>query len=130
MTDRDDADEMRDRMSQRFGDEGESGADTSDKNSKTDKNDMSDTTAKSDTTEKTAQSEESSQTVKDRPSVLMYLPPDVRERLSIKYDEMNIKAKRQQGEGIGKNEDFYPAVIEAGLEHVEEVLEFEESENG
>ena len=45
----------------------------------------------------------------------MYLPSDIRRELDIQFDELNIKHKRQHGEGLEKNRDYYPAVIQAGL---------------
>lgn len=54
--------------------------------------------------------------VKDRPSVLMYLPEELHKELDIKFDELNLKSKKETGEGLQKNKDFYPAIIKAGLE--------------
>lgn len=63
--------------------------------------------------------------VRDRPSVLMYLPPDVREELDVRFDELNAEYRREHGEPLGKNRDYYPAVVRAGLtgEPLEELLE-------
>ena len=63
--------------------------------------------------------------VKDRPSVLMYLPEDIRQELDIRFDELNAKYKREHGEALEKNRDYYPAVIKAGLEgkDLEDVLD-------
>jgi hypothetical protein len=71
----------------------------------------------------TAQPDEPS--VKDRPSVLMYLPKDIRQELDIRFDELNAKYKREHGEALEKNRDYYPAVIKAGLEgkDLEDVLD-------
>lgn len=62
--------------------------------------------------------------VKDRPSVLMYLPEETRQELDIRFDELNARYKREHGEPLEKNRDYYPAVIRAGLEgtDVEDVL--------
>ena len=59
--------------------------------------------------------EDSKDVVRDRKSVLMYLPEDIRKELNIQFDELNAKHKRQHGEAIEKNRDYYPAVILAGL---------------
>jgi hypothetical protein len=75
---------------------------------------------------KTAQIDKTEQTsVKDRPSVLMYLPEDIHQDLDIRFDELNARYKREHGESLEKNRDYYPAVIEAGLEgkDLEEVLD-------
>ena len=63
--------------------------------------------------------------VRDRPSVLMYLPPELREELDVRYDELNAEHRREHGEPLGKNRDYYPAVVRAGLtgEPVEELLD-------
>lgn len=66
-----------------------------------------------------------SASVKDRPSVLMYLPEETRQELDIRFDELNARYKREYGEPLEKNRDYYPAVIEAGLEDrsIEEILD-------
>lgn len=63
--------------------------------------------------------------VKDRPSVLMYLPEDTRQELDIRFDELNARYKREHGEPLEKNRDYYPAVVRAGLEDrsLEEILD-------
>ncbi|MCD2201395.1 hypothetical protein LPA44_16110 [Halobacterium sp. KA-4] len=63
--------------------------------------------------------------IKDRKSVLMYLPDDVWRELDIRYDELNAKHKRQHDEGLEKNRDYYPAVIQAGLtgKDLEDILD-------
>jgi hypothetical protein len=122
--------DVTDRLAQRF----ESPA--SDETAQTSKRDKSDTTGKTDMTDTTAQTREKSQTdeseqrtetIKDRPSVLMYLPEDLHKELDLRFDELNLKHKREFGEAIEKNRDFYPAVIEAALEgtDIEDVLEIE-----
>lgn len=74
-------------------------------------------------TEETTQAEKRS--VKDRPSVLMYLPDDLHTELDIRFDELNARHKREHGRPIEKNRDYYPAVIEAALENkdIEDVLD-------
>ncbi len=72
-----------------------------------------------------ADKSEGKTSVKDRPSVLMYIPEDLHRELDIKFDELNLKSKKEKGEKLQKNKDFYPAVIKAGLEgkNVEDVLD-------
>jgi hypothetical protein len=62
--------------------------------------------------------------VKDRPSVLMYLPEETRRELDVRFDELNARYKREYGESLEKNRDYYPAVVRAGLEgeSVDEIL--------
>lgn len=63
--------------------------------------------------------------VKSRKSVLMYLPADLRQELDARFDELNAQYKREHGEALEKNRDWYVAVIEAGLEgkDVEDILD-------
>jgi hypothetical protein len=63
--------------------------------------------------------------IKDRPSVLMYLPEDLQTELGIRFDELNARYKREHGRPLEKNRDYYPAVIKASLEGkaVEDVLD-------
>jgi len=69
-------------------------------------------------------SETDEESLKDRPSVLMYLPEETRRELDIRFDELNARYKREYGEPLEKNRDYYPAVVRAALEGepVEEVL--------
>lgn len=62
--------------------------------------------------------------VKERPSVLMYLPDDVRTELDIRFDELNARYKREHGEPLEKNRDYYPAVVKSGLtgDDLEDIL--------
>lgn len=103
--------EIEDRLSKRF---------ESDKTAQTDETDKKSKPEKTDMQSKTAQTG-----VKERPSVLMYLPEELRQELDVRFDELNAKHKREHGEGIEKNRDYYPAVVEAGLtgQDVEDVLE-------
>ena len=104
-------DEMSSRLASRFDD--------------TDKEEPSDSTVQS-KSEKPSKSSKSSKTeqtdgreqksVKDRPSVLMYLPEDLHNDLDIRFDELNAQYKREHGEALEKNRDYYPAVVKAGLE--------------
>lgn len=68
---------------------------------------------------------ESQESIKDRENVLMYLPSDLRSELDIQFDELNAQHKRKHGEGLEKNRDYYPAVIQAGLtgKDLEEILD-------
>ncbi len=57
--------------------------------------------------------------------MLMYLPEELYQRLDIRFDELNLEHKKETGNGLQKNKDFYPAMIKAGLEgkNVEDVLD-------
>lgn len=115
MTDQDDREERANRLRERFEDEAAEDANTKDEEAKNLSN--ASNTSKTNMTE---QSDDptprgSNEAVKDRPSVLMYLPEDIRQELDIRFDELNAQHKRKHGEALEKNRDYYPAVVEAGL---------------
>ena len=133
MPDRDDkGDDLADRMSRRFGGEptGEEGSSQTastasstqeSKRSKGAKESKSGEAEKSDAADSGA---ETAANVSDRPSVLMYLPEEQRRALDLRFDELNLKHKREHGDALQKNRDYYPAVIEAALSDrsLEEIL--------
>jgi hypothetical protein len=93
-------------------------------------NDTESKISKMEMSESTSQTEKQAETdhtgnVRDRPSVLMYLPDDLHSKLDLRFDELNLEYKREHGEALQKNRDFYPAVIEAALEgkDIKDVLE-------
>jgi hypothetical protein len=109
MPDRDEkGDDLADRMSRRFGGETETDEGTE--------------STGTETTEDASGEPEGN--VSDRPSVLMYLPEEQRRELDLRFDELNLKHKREHGEALQKNRDYYPAVIEAALSDrpLEEIL--------
>lgn len=55
--------------------------------------------------------------------MMMYLPEPLHEKLGLTYDELNLQNKRINGEALGKNRDYYPAIIQAGLENRERMEE-------
>jgi len=113
-------DEMSSRLASRFDDTDKE--ESSDDNEQT-KPAKSSKDSKLSKTEQTDKREQKS--VKDRPSVLMYLPEDLHNDLDIRFDELNAQYKREHGEALEKNRDYYPAVIKAGLEgeDIKEVLD-------
>lgn len=54
--------------------------------------------------------------VKERRNVNMYLPEELVDELQIRFDELNARHRREHGEPMEKNREYYPAVIAAGLE--------------
>ncbi|MCO8244890.1 MULTISPECIES: hypothetical protein [unclassified Haladaptatus] len=103
--------------------------------SKTDKPDSLSKTAETDSMSKTSKSDKPEQTektnekektsVKDLPSVLMYLPEEQHTELDIRFDELNAKYKREHGESLQKNRDYYPILIELAMEKTQEMDEDE-----
>ena len=74
-------------------------------------------TAKSDQSEETAESEESSKSsVRERKNVNMYLPDGLVDDLQLRYSELNVEWRREHGDDLPKNQEFYPAVIRAALD--------------
>jgi hypothetical protein len=109
MTNQDEREERADRLRERFEDGSTEGENTtSESQSNPSKIDMTEESEDS-------MSARSDRAVKDRPSVLMYLPEEIRQELDIRFDELNAQYKRQYGEALEKNRDYYPAVVEAGL---------------
>lgn len=58
----------------------------------------------------------------------IYLSNDDVNELDIRYSEVNVEWQREHGEQLPKNEQFYPAVIRAGLSgtSIEEELDLDE----
>ncbi|SIR66836.1 hypothetical protein SAMN05421858_3239 [Haladaptatus litoreus] len=105
---------------------------TQDTPSKTGKSDNFSETGKTDTPSKTSKKDNPEQTeekkkssVKDRPSVLMYLPEEQHTELDIRFDEINARYKREHGEPLQKNRDYYPILIELAMEKTQEMDEDE-----
>jgi hypothetical protein len=93
------------------------------KTGKTDNTSKASKTGKPEQNNKTKQNEKTS--VKDRPSVLMYLPEEQHSELDIRFDEINAKYKREHGESLQKNRDYYPILIELAMEKTQEMDEDE-----
>jgi hypothetical protein len=83
----------------------------------------------------TAESEESTEseetsggTVRERKNVNMYLPGEQVSDLQMRYSELNVQWRREYDEDLPKNDQFYPAVIQAALEgtSIEEQLPIDE----
>ncbi|WP_126665219.1 hypothetical protein [Haloterrigena salifodinae] len=56
-----------------------------------------------------------SETVRERRNVNMYLPDDLVDDLQLRYSELNVKWRREHGDDLPKNGEFYPAAIRAAL---------------
>ena len=113
-------DEMSSRLASRFDDTDKEGSGDSDVRGEMGKESKSSKPSKTEQTDKRKK-----KSVKDRPSVLMYLPEELHSDLDIRFDELNAQYKREHGEALEKNRDYYPAVIKAGLEgeDIKEVLD-------
>ena len=113
-------DEMSSRLASRFDNTDKEGSGDSDVRGETEKESKISKLSKTEQTDKRKK-----KSVKDRPSVLMYLPEELHSDLDIRFDELNAQYKREHGEALEKNRDYYPAVIKAGLEgeDIKEVLD-------
>jgi hypothetical protein len=72
-------------------------------------------------TAKTEKNSEEEKPVKERETVLMYLPDETKRKLSATFDQINARRTLDDKEKIEKNRDYFPAVIEVALEHVDEI---------
>lgn len=54
--------------------------------------------------------------VSDRDNLNMYLPPDLVDEMQIRFDELNARHRREHGEPMEKNRDYYTAIVRAALE--------------
>ena len=113
-------DEMSSRLASRFDNTDKEGSGDSDVRGETGEKSKSSKLSKTEQTDKRKK-----KSVKDRPSVLMYLPEELHSDLDIRFDELNAQYKREYGEALEKNRDYYPAVIKAGLEgkDIKEILD-------
>ncbi|GGM50949.1 hypothetical protein [Haloarcula argentinensis] len=76
--------------------------------------------SKTSETEETAKSQKSGKAsenggVRERRNVNMYLPDGLVDDLQLRYSELNVQWRRENGEDLPKNDEFYPAVIESSL---------------
>lgn len=59
--------------------------------------------------------------VRERPSVLMYLPPELAEDLEVALTKLRGEYRREHGRAPGKNRTLYPAILRAALENMDSV---------
>jgi len=74
-------------------------------------------TSKSAETAENKKSDETAESggVRERKNVNMYLLDDLVDDLQLRYSELNVQWRREHGEDLPKNDEFYPAVIESAL---------------
>jgi len=86
--------------------------------SKTSKTSKIHTREKTAETEKSEKSDETAESngVRERRNVNMYLPDGLVDDLQLRYSELNVQWRREHGEDLPKNDEFYPAVIESSLQ--------------
>ena len=87
----------------------------SDNSSKTKETSKTSKTRESDNSSKTTETSKSNETIRSRKNINMYLPEQLVDELQLRYSELNVKWRREHGEDMPKNAEYYPAVIRASL---------------
>jgi len=96
---------------------------TSESSEESEPSDSSEASKTSDASKPSKPSETGESSVKDEMvGTYMYLPEELKEELDLRFDELSLEHKREYGEPLEKNRDYYPAVVEAAL-HSEKTLE-------
>ena len=92
---------------------GASGADDSTVNTEVDSTALPDD---ADEGEQARQANNTDETpVREQTHVAMYLSPDLADDLDLRFDELSLEYRREHGEKMTKNGDFYPALAEAAI---------------
>jgi len=65
--------------------------------------------------EKDKSSQENQTSVRDQTHVAMYLQEDLADDLDIRFDELALEYRREHGEKMTKNGEFYPALARAAI---------------
>ena len=87
----------------------------SDNSSKTTETSKTSKTRESDNNSKTTETSKSNETIRSRKNINMYLPEQLVDELQLRYSELNVEWRREHGEDMPKNAEYYPAVIRASL---------------
>ena len=87
----------------------------SDNSSKTTETSKTSKTRESDNSSKTTETSKSNETIRSRKNINMYLPEQLVDELQLRYSELNVEWRREHGEDMPKNAEYYPAVIRASL---------------
>lgn len=61
--------------------------------------------------------------IRDRPSLLMYLPSELMRDLEVTTAELNAESREKRGRGLKKNAELYPVLLQVALDNLEEVRE-------
>ena len=130
--------ERRDAMKNRFSNRGESKADASSSSDSSSSSNETSSSSKTDSTESTSgsskadnsssSSKPSKSGVREKQGVTMYLDPELVEDLDFRFDELNLHYRREHGEKMQKNTEFYPAMVRAAINNttIEDELELKD----
>lgn len=86
-------------------------SDNTEQSNNSSRSDNSDNTQQMDSTTQTSNSDETP--VREKKHVPMYLSEEKAEELDIYFEELSLQYRREHGEPLQKNRDFYPALVEA-----------------
>ena len=75
----------------------------------------------SDASETSPDDDETTSVKDDRVGTYMYLPEDQRAELDFSYKELSLTYEREFGDELEKNRHFYPMLVQAGLERLDDL---------
>jgi len=80
-------------------------------------------TAMADEAQETPQTADESgdRPVRELETKLLYLDDEFLQELELIFDELNLRYKRKHGDELQKNRDYYPALLQLGLEQLGDV---------
>ena len=61
--------------------------------------------------------------LRDRPTKLLYMEEAFKEELELAFDELNLRYKRERGDELHQNEDWWPVLLRIGFEAIGDVRE-------
>jgi len=92
----------------------------SDNSEQTDNTEQSNNSSESDNSDNTKQMDSTAQSsnsdntpVREKKHVPMYLTEEKAEELDMFFEELSLQYRKEHGEPLQKNRDFYPALVEA-----------------
>lgn len=59
--------------------------------------------------------------LRDRPTKLLYLEEELKDDLELAFDELNLRYKRDRGEELQENNDWWPVLLRIGYEAIGDV---------
>lgn len=128
MTD-EDPDERAEKLAGRFSPSGTEQADQTNQASETHEASQAPDASKASNTQKTPATHETTETdegegpIREQKTKLLYLDEDFLRELELTFDELNLRYKREYGEALQKNRDFYPNLLRLGLEQLGDIRE-------
>ena len=106
------ADRVRDLRESRQEGRGDESSQTDERNNTSDSSQASNTSV---TDESDKRSQDPQTSVRDQTHVAMYLEEGLAEDLDLRFDELALEYRREHGEKMTKNGEFYPALAQAAI---------------